>query len=84
MVTLLPYTAFVANRKGLDFVHYFYMFTKNERYENCPGLLKEGGFQLVRRQGIHNGQDWIMNGAQIQFLIIVLYLHQWCAKSLPL
>jgi hypothetical protein len=31
----------VANRKGLDFVQYSYMFTKNERYENCPGLLKK-------------------------------------------
>ncbi len=40
----LPYTPFVASRKGFDFVQYFYMFTKNERCENCPGLLKKEAF----------------------------------------
>jgi hypothetical protein len=40
----LAYTPFIAIRKGLDFVQYFYIFTKNGRYENCPGLLKKEAF----------------------------------------
>ena len=30
--------------EGLDFVQYFCMFTKNERHENYPGLLKKEPF----------------------------------------